>query len=443
MLNRLHNNIFIVGMLVIVLLGALAVNRAFCLMSLGTLLAFTSQLGVLIFFSRGNVKAFSETMLFWTVLLYSVCIGALFMLISYFYEGDTFMFSKADAWFYYVNSMKTKTIGLFANFKRMMALYDFDDFGALFFDSALMAIYPSKFLLNAVYVFTGALSSVMLFRIGRTFMPEGYAYIASLAYGTSSFLVFFHCTFLKESIFVFLVIAAVYFFFQAFVEGRLFSFFWTVLMLVLILFFRPAVSAMLVAAFGAYFAVTSRPGSAQSFFLYGFVGLVLLYSFSTIMEMADTYTGGDLGAMVDYGTVEGYSSSFSLFVSSFAAPFGPFPTLFPKEVGEPITINFYGAGLVYRMFLILPMWLGIYYCFRRMEKRAIMLSVFILLGMVGTAFVMASLELRKVMTHIPFTFLLAFYGLYRWKERGDKRMPEYFFHGFAIGILVLWTLVRG
>ena len=68
---------------------------------------------------------------------------------------------------------------------------------------------------------------------------------------------------------------------------------------------------------------------------------------------------------------------------------------------------------------------------------------FILIGMFATGYVLASLELRKVMTHIPFTYIMAFYGLYRWNENEKNFITEPVFHLFAIGVLVLWTLVRG
>lgn len=443
MLYRLHNNILIVGLLSILLLGALVLSRSLCVMTLGTLLAFTTQLALLIFYSGGNAS-YSDSSMFGVVLLYSLVIGAAFMMISYYYSGDTFMFSKADAWLYYTSSMKTWDIGLFGNLKRLMKLYEFEDWGAMFLDSILMAIIPSKFFLNAVNMLSGALSAVMLLRIGRHFMPDPYAFMAGLAYGTSSYLIFFHCSFLKESFFVFLVICSVYFFYKAVSDDNRWSYLWSGLFLVLILFFRPAVTALLFVSYLSYFAFTSKQGSAFSFFLYASSVVLFLFTMTTMSKMLHTYTGGDLNAMVDYGTVDGYSSKFSLFVSSFAAPFGPFPSLFPKTAGHPATINFYGAGLTYRMFLIVPLWVGVFYAIKEKNKLMSPLVVFIISGMLGTAFVMASLELRKVMTHIPFTIVLAFYGLYKWDSQEHKTFyMETALYSFAVGVLVLWNVIRG
>lgn len=444
MLDRLHNNILIVGLLSIILLGTMALDRSLCLMTAGTLMAFVTQMGLLLYSMRGTNKEYSEMSLFGTVLVYSLLVGAVFMIISVIYSGDTFMFSKSDAWLYYTNSMRSRDIGLAANLKRLAKLYEFEDLGALYYDSILMAIIPSKFFLNIVNMFTGALSAVMLFRIGRHFMSETYAYMGALAYGTSSYLIFFHCSFLKESFFVFLVICAMYFFYRAVADGILWSLVFSAVFLGLILFFRPAVSALLFVSFLSYFALSSRQGSALSFFLYGGVLVLLVLSLTVMQGFVDNYTGGDLGAMVDYGTVDGYSSKFSLFVSSFAAPFGPFPSLFPKTPGSPITINFYGAGLTYRLFLVIPLWMGVIYSIKEKNKLLAPVVVFVIAGMLGTAFVMASLELRKVMTHIPFTLILAFYGLYIWERQERKSfISEPIIHAFAVGILVLWNLIRG
>ena len=442
MLYRLHSNILIVGLLSIGLLGALALERSFCLMTLGTLLAYVTQLGLLMYFSRDERQRLSEKVLFFTVLLYSLFIGTAFMLISVYYSGDTFMLSKSDAWFYYENSMKTRDIGLAANVERLVGRYEFDDCGALIFDSLMMAIIPSKFFLNAIYMITGAFSALMLFRIGLHFMPRIYAYLAALAYGTSSFLIFFHCSFLKESIFIFLVVCALYYFYKAVFDQKQVAYAGVALSLGLILFFRPAISALLLMAFLIYFAVSQR-GKAISLMLYILIAGLLVVFFTTIQGLMVNYTGGDMDALVDYGRAYDYSSGFSRFVAWFAAPFGPFPSLFPKVAGQPILINYYGAGLTYRLFLAVPLWLGVYFLLRQRETKMIPLAAFVLLGMLATGYVMATLELRKVMTHIPFTYILAFYGLYQWERREKGLIAEPLFHGFAIGVLILWTLIRG
>jgi len=63
--------------------------------------------------------------------------------------------------------------------------------------------------------------------------------------------------------------------------------------------------------------------------------------------------------------------------------------------------------------------------------------------MLSTGIVQASLELRKVIPHIPFTYLVSFYGLSKWQESNiTKRIPESIIYTLAIGIILLWNVVK-
>lgn len=445
MLYKLHTNLLIVGLLSIGFLVVKSPDRAWCLTTAGTLFAYITQLCLLINFSQENIYAYLEKTLFFTVLIYSIIVGFLFMWISYYYAGDTYMFSKDDAFFYLRVSSKAVDIGFLANAKQIIKDFDFSDWGGFIFTSLILSIYPSKYLLNAYYILTGAVSSVLLYRIGKYIMPKMYAFEAALAYGTSSYLVFFHCTFLKESGFVFLVICALYFYYKSIAGGNNWTYFGTFLFLSLILCFRPAVTALLALSFMIYYGITQR-GRAVSVFIYLIAAVLFVAFLAKMQTMTDEYTGGDVDAMQDRNTVSGYSSGFSLLVSWFAAPFGPFPTLFPKEVGKPSTLMFYGAGLMYRLFLALPFWIGVYLTVKRKMVYLAPMIIFIVLEMCATAFVFGSLELRKVLLHVPFMLIVTFYGLYEWNNcrRTDiiRRLSESTWIVFGLLILVAWSVIR-
>ena len=83
-------------------------------------------------------------------------------------------------------------------------------------------------------------------------------------------------------------------------------------------------------------------------------------------------------------------------MSDFGAFLGPFPTLFPKIDG-PARISYYGAGLMYKLFLVIPFWAGVFYAIKERVIMMIPLIVFILVEMFATAAICASLELRKVL----------------------------------------------
>ena len=130
----------------------------------------------------------------------------------------------------------------------------------------------------------------------------------------------------------------------------------------------------------------------------------------------------------------------------FASLFGPFPTLFPNDSSGPRNLNFYGAGLTYKLFLVIPLWTGVYFAVKRLKVIMIPILCFTIVEMAASAYVMASFELRKVMLHMPFIYLLAFYGLYC-LDKNDikdtyKHLSEIAGHILTIGILLLWNVIK-
>ena len=176
------------------------------MMTLCSFMALATQLALMVHFSRDEEVYYSEKTLFYTVFIYTFLIGIFFMLISEYYDDDHFLFSKKDAMYYFKLSNKAAGMGLSQGIKFIVRGYTFEDWGALIFDTLALYLIPSKLFVNAIYIVLGAISSVMLYRIGKSFLPEMSAYLAALGYSTSSYIIFFHCSFLKESLFVFVVI---------------------------------------------------------------------------------------------------------------------------------------------------------------------------------------------------------------------------------------------
>ena len=442
MLYKWHNNIFIIGMLTISLIGIWTNQFSFDLMALGTVVAFVSQMSLLLFFAQNEGGRYAEKTLFVTVLTYSILLGVVFMSLSEYFEGDTFMLTKKDAMLYYKGSMRAHDVGFLENAKYLMGKKAFDDWGAYLYDSFLMSIIPSKFFLNFSYMLTGAISSVLLFRIGQHYMPEAYAFTGAMAYGTSSFLIMFHCTFLKESLFVFLVICTFYHLCRGIHQENSHAYLFALLFLFLLFFFRPAVAAFIIISFSVYIAVKQH-GSALSVFFYLAVIVGLVISLKYMMDMADRYSSSYEEKSELSGNAKAYSGGFNVFVNLFGGFFGPFPTLFTKHETGPSTIQYYGAGLTYRLFMIFPFLGGLYLIIKNKVLELLPITMFILVEMLATGMIAASLELRKVMPHIPLTYIVSFYGLSKWKEsKVLQRIPNSLVFSVAIGILLLWNVIK-
>ena len=56
---------------------------------------------------------------------------------------------------------------------------------------------------------------------------------------------------------------------------------------------------------------------------------------------------------------------------------------------------------------------------------------------------MASLELRKVILHIPFMFIIAFYGMHKgFQPNNMNRLVNIVAYVLAIGIMFLWNVIK-
>ena len=442
MLYKLQNNIFICCLLVFGFMACLLFKRSFDLMAAGSLLAFISQMSLLLYFSKEYKTEYSGKTLFLVVFIYSLLLGTIMMAISYYYDGDTFMFNKSDAIIYFNESMRTNDVGFLPNVAYIMRKFEFEDWGALIFDSLLMSIIPDKLFLNFIYMLTGAVSSLLLYRIGQHYMPNTYAFVGALAYGTSSFIISYHCTFLKESLFVTIVICAMYNLCRLIHQESNSAFFCVIVFLGLLFFFRPAVAAMVIMSFMVYFAIKQRH-SALSLFMYMIIIVIFVIALRSMMDMADRYSSGNEEKMELSGNSKAYSGTFNTFVNIFGGFFGPFPTFFTKQGEMPSNIQFYASGLTYRLFLIIPFWAGMCLVIKNKLFELFPIVIFTLVEMLATGMVSASLELRKVLPHIPLTYIISFYGLSKWQDaKLLQRIPMSSVFVIAIGILVLWNVIK-
>lgn len=442
MIYKLHTYIFIVGFLAIGFIFAMTYARSFSVMSLAPIIAFITQMSLLLHYSSDEHNDYSERTLFYSVLIYTFFVGIFFMLISAYYEGDTFLFSKTDAMFYYKESMKVTELGLFGNMTRIINNFDDDDWGSLLFDTFVLYIYPSKFLLNAIYTILGAVSSVFMYRMGKVYMPGKYAFLAALAYATSSYIIFFNCSFLKESIFVFLVVSALYCQHRSIVSPSSRSLFGVAVLVGLIFFFRPAVALFICMSIFLYYGIVKRKHAIGFFLLLGALAGIVV-SLALMQKMFDNYAaGGDLDVVIGENNNGSYSSGFNYVVSIFAGFFGPFPSLFPKVTG-PSYLEFLGVGLVYKLFIVIPFWIGTYYIIKDQVYGLFPILIFTVVEMLMTGLVCASLELRKVILHVPFMYIISFFGLFNMFTRLRSVKPAIMISFlYAVSVTFLWNVIK-
>jgi hypothetical protein len=202
------------------------------------------------------------------------------------------------------------------------------------------------------------------------------------------------------------------------------------------------VIAFVAASVFVYYGITQRGKAISLFFYVGALACIAI-SLTVMQDLFNNYTsGGNLDNVSDSISNSAYSSSFNFYVSYFGAFFGPFPSLFAKITG-PSTLEYLGAGLMYKLFIVLSFWYGVFIVFKKGVVELIPLVLFVIIELLLTGAILASLELRKVIVHIPFMYVLSFYGMYKGFVPNQitrfTMLPTYL---FAVGVLLLWNVMK-
>lgn len=443
LLYRYQTHLFLIGALMYGLTASLLAERAITWMVGASFLTFCSQVALLFYYVDKEKHSFSTKRLYTTVFIYTLLHAALFMAISYLYTGDTYMFSKSDAMLYTELSQKFIDLGIADGIKYLSSHINMDDWGAVLWDALCLSIVPDKLFLNFMYILLGTFGSIYLFKIGRFFMSDKYAFLASLTYSTSSFWIFYHCGFLKETAMVFFIIAAMYHAYSFVIRQNFVGLGYAILFGSLLIFFRPAILGFLVIAFMFFYAIRHRKNALGFFLLIAALGLSVLV-IDKMSQTIDKYTaGGDLDGVISYRSNANYSGTFNYFLSFIGAICGPFPTI-PSSVPEtPKYIQFYAPGLIVKLFLALPFWLGVTHFIRQRQWQAIPLISFILIEMLATAVICASMELRKVLPHIPFMYIASFYAIYKYDQSEHREIPLQKVSFLVIFLMLfVWNIIK-
>ncbi len=362
------------------------------------------------------------------VFLYATVFVFLENSISYYYHGNFFVFSESDALFYHKTAIKLIHMPFSQAVDYYLDFMGFDDLGIILVLYPLYLISQSNLILNVFYIFVGVITALSLFSLGRNFLSRKYAFLASLAYSLASFTLFFHATGLKESFMIMLIVLSYDYIYKFLYGKNILYLLFAVAFLSAIIFFRPALSAMILLSLGLGAMLSSKGGIITK--ILSFIIFLALIAFSNqIMQIVDTYTAGGVDALIyareTQGMIKG-SLAFTYFVNVISQTLGPLPTLLSPS---KVLTMFYAPGLIYRTILAVPFWLGVYYIYKQRLVLIYPITIFIFAEMASLVFLIDGLELRKAMPHIPLVFLIAFWFLDKYDHgqiivKSKKRFEE-------------------
>lgn len=367
----------------------------------------------------------------------------LFYMLSYSIDGDTFLFSKADAMVYYDESIKMSSMSIGEGFKYLSSFASFDDWGAFMWMVPIMKIYPAKWLLNFSYIIIGMFSSRMLFNIGRNFMSRRYAFLCALAFAIASFTITFHAKFLKETIMIFTIIASFYYFFKYLRSKRIYILLISFLLAGFVAFFRVPTMILL---FASYAATILLINVKRKIYLVPLIMVVLLASsfFSSFIEYSyQTYlAGGDVERIIERKVEMSAGGGFVHHITDpLAAIVGPFPSFIPKEItSNPLN----ASGLIFRLLIAFPFFIGVWYAVKYKKRFLYPLILFFFLEALGVAISVKGLEFRLTFPHLAMAYLVAFWTLflydYKIIRKGALNKYWNYWVVFVVFICILWNL---
>jgi hypothetical protein len=368
------------------------------------------------------------------VFTYLLFVVGVYHFLSYSIDRDTFVFSKADAMFYFNESMRMSKMDISESFRYLSKLGNFDDWGVFLWISTMFRIIPSKLFLNFSYCIMGTISAVMLFNIGRNLMQRRYAYMAALSFSIASFTALFHAQCLKETIVVFLVIIS-FNSFYIFLRNKNFWFLaFSLLWSLSLLLFRIPISLLLIISFGLTLIFIFH----KRILVPSVILALIIYSISFFRDYTyDRYLrGGDINVIMERKMeLSNGGGILNETADPLAAVIGPFPSIFIKAI---VPTPLYASGLLYRLLLALPFLLGAIYAFRHKYQKIYPLVFFFLMNAIGVIISTKGLELRLSLPHLAMMYLVAFWLLAKYDYRMiRRRISNKFIYGYFACVVVI------
>ena len=438
MMLKSINTIYIVASLLLYLILSPKITGEYVLVNCLTVLSFISYYSILQMSASMNSQFYKKSYLWIEVFLYSFLFVAINNIVSYYYNDNFFAFNESDALGYHYSTIEILHKPFIEGVNDYLRNWDVDDLGIILVIYPFYYIVESNLILNLFYIFVGTATALGIFSIGKNFMSKKYAFLSALAYSIASFTIYFHSTGLKESFMIMLIILTYAFYYRFLATRKLRYIILGIIFILPLLLFRPALLAIIVGSIGLGTMLTKNGGVSIKIFSF-FIILLFIVMGNYIYTLVMTYFEGGYEYLLYAKRMDGMiigSLPFTYVVNVLAQMLGPLPSLVSEKVG----ITFFSAGLLYRVLLVFPFWMAIFYIYKTKNDLVYPLIIFVITEMLVLVLLLEGLELRKSMPHIPLVFIIAFWFLDKYDRkiitfRKPKRF-QYFFN-FSMFMLIL------
>lgn len=334
--------------------------------------------------------------------------------LSFIHNGNFFVFSENDARLYQDMGQGLNFFGDYhSTWSFITKYYTSDDWGMMIFSGLVYSILNHPLFLNFIHFLLGVIIVRNMYLIGVQFMTKKYAFLAAFTFSTSSYLLWFHSSGLKESILVTLVLASFAFYYKTLKKWSPKNLLVLLATLGAILLFRPAVSYLIIASFAGHLLFLIKDQ-----FLKLFMGVIVLsflfFSSNSLVQQRNKFFGGEsINELVDnrekQGMIKG-GVTFTYAVNTLSGLIGPLPTIYPQLSKGMLPL--FSPGLIFRNLAGILFLFGIYYVFKSKSFIVLPIVFFYIMEATSLVVILEGLELRKSLPHFISIYLVMFWVLF-------------------------------
>lgn len=401
-------------------------------------------MGLLVFFSLlYDKQSISKTILMIVVFQLICSFGLRFFNMDYF--NSPFGYKPVDAALYHRYGSHIE-LSLFGFIKYLNVLeVRLDDMG---FPLIVYFVYHLSgdpvigvHLLVFVNVVAIAISSYYLYKISNLFFEKGESCFVAFFWGTELFSVYTAAVGLKENFMVMFIVIAIYYIVS--VNRRLFikEIICAVLFSLPILLFRTSVFYMLISVL-LFIVVLRLPIFKRYFYVYIILITIIasFYTYQIIDELA-VQQGYSYEFFEDLvRTKVRHQGRLTYYLNYLASVLGPFPNLISVDIVKRNYITLYSFSSFCKVFYSFFFVYGIFSIFKNKHFELISVFIFLLLNTIMLVFTLFAQHDRYQWPHIPFTIILAIYGLKCWRDNRHILRWDRWYMLLAFFVIIVFNL---
>jgi 4-amino-4-deoxy-L-arabinose transferase-like glycosyltransferase len=324
---------------------------------------------------------------------------------------------------------------------------DFADFGYPYFNAVIYSITGDNIIaVRLVQAVISSISVFLLFRVARSFIEEETSRLAVVVMIFSPILIRYTGTHLKETVFIFLMLAGSYFTIRSMKNARL-NIIYIALALIsfyAIFSFRIMTGMICVSVFVLYYLY--YPWQAKSLFRYFTIpffiavfAFIIIYS-PAYEELTTAYeTGSGYSEAVEKMSTSSILSNISILpVNMILAVSGPYPNMLsnlPLAEDRMFFQQLIGPETFAKCLLAVVFIFGFIKLFRTSFRNNVFILVMVFINLFLLSYTGVMLNLRHFMPFYPFLIILFAVGIYHFSGKIRAFNLYYFILLFVIVIL--------